>query len=106
MTPVGMKFTVLQACSDTGGKSLHLHWELLSKCNMKDPLVHTHPHAIETFEVLEGEREFYVKDKWLLAKKGDKLTVPKGVTQAFRSPTKNVVTVYNTPTGLYNEKLF
>ena len=96
MTPVGMKFTVLQTAADTAGKSLDLHWELLPGCNMKDPLVHTHPHAIETYEVLEGEMEFYVKDKWLLTKKGDKLTVPKGVTHAFRNPTKNIVTVYNT----------
>ena len=40
--------------------------------------------------------EFFVKDKWLLAKKGDRLTVPKGVTHAFRNPTQNIVTVYNT----------
>ena len=96
ITPVGMKFTVLQAGSDTGGKSLDLHWELLPKCNMKDPLVHIHPHAIETYEILNGEMEFYVKDQWLLARKGDKLTVPKGVTHAFRNPTENIVTVYNT----------
>lgn len=96
MTPVGMKFTVLQAGSDTGGKSLDLHWELLPKCNMKGPLVHTHPHAIETYEVLEGEMEFFLKDKWLPASKGDKLTVPKGVTHAFRNPTEKIVTVYNT----------
>jgi mannose-6-phosphate isomerase-like protein (cupin superfamily) len=96
MTPVGMRFTVLQASADTGGKSLDLHWELLPKCNMKDPLVHTHPNAIETYEVLEGEMEFFVKDKWLPAKKGDTLTVPKGVTHAFRNPTDNLVTVYNT----------
>jgi mannose-6-phosphate isomerase-like protein (cupin superfamily) len=96
MTPVGMKFTVLQAGADTGGKSLNLHWELLPGCNMKDPLVHTHPHAIETYEVLEGEMEFFVKDKWFLAAKGDQLTVPKGVTHAFRNPGKNCVTVYNT----------
>ncbi len=96
MTPVGMKFTVLQASADTGGKSLDLHWDLLPKCNMKDPLVHTHPHAIETYEVLEGEMEFFIKDKWLLAKKGDKLTVSKGVTHAFRNPTDKIVTVYNT----------
>jgi mannose-6-phosphate isomerase-like protein (cupin superfamily) len=96
MTPVGMKFTVLQAGADTSGKSLDLHWELLPQCNMQDPLVHTHPYAVETYEVLEGEMEFFVKDKWLPAKKGDKLTVPKGVTHAFRNPTENVVTVYNT----------
>jgi mannose-6-phosphate isomerase-like protein (cupin superfamily) len=96
MTPVGMRFTVLQAGADTGGKSLDLHWELLPKCNVKDPLVHTHPHAIETYEVLEGKMEFFVKDKWLPAKMGDKLTVPKGVTHAFRNPTEKIVRVYNT----------
>jgi len=96
MTPIGMKFTVLQSGTDTGGKSLDLHWELLPKCNMKDPLVHIHPHAIETYEVLEGEIEFFVKDKWIIARTGDKLTVPKGVTHAFRNPTEKTVTVFNT----------
>ena len=96
MTPMGMEFTVLQAGADTGGKSLDLHWKLFPKCNMKSPLVHTHPHAIETYEVLEGEMEFFVKDKWLPARRGDKLTVPKGMTHAFRNPTEDVVTVFNT----------
>ena len=96
MTPLGMKFTVLQTAADTQGKSLDLHWELSPGCNMKDPLVHTHPHAIETYEILEGEMEFFVKDKWLLAKNGEKLTVSKGVTHAFRNPTENIVKVYNT----------
>ena len=77
MTPVGMKFTVLQASADTGGRSLDLHWELLPGCNMKDPLVHTHPHAMETYEVLGGEMEFFVKDKWLLARKATNLTFLK-----------------------------
>ncbi len=96
MTTLGMKFTVLKAAADTNGQSLDLHWELLPGCNMKDPLVHTHPNAVETYEVLEGEMEFFVKDKWLPARKGDKLTVPVGVTHAFRNPTDKVVTVYNT----------
>ena len=51
MTPLGMKFTVIKNATDTDGKSLDLHWELLPGCNMKDPLVHTHPHAIETYEI-------------------------------------------------------
>jgi mannose-6-phosphate isomerase-like protein (cupin superfamily) len=96
MSPVGMKFTVLQSSADTNGKSLDLHWELLPGCNMKDPLVHTHPHAVETYEVLEGEMEFFIKDKWVTAKKGNKLVVPNGVTHAFRNPTKKIVTVLNT----------
>ena len=96
MSTVGMKFTVLQASADTGGNSLNLHWELLPGCNMKDPLVHIHPHAIETYEVLEGQMEFFIRDKWITAKKGDQLSVPKGVTHAFRNHTDEIVTVYNT----------
>jgi mannose-6-phosphate isomerase-like protein (cupin superfamily) len=96
MTPMGMKFTVLKTSADTGGKSLELHWELSPGCNMKDPLVHIHPNAIETYEVLEGEMEFFIKDKWLLAKKGDKLTVPKGLKHAFRNPSEKIVNVFNT----------
>lgn len=96
MTPLGMRFTVLQTSTDTAGKSLDLHWELLPGCNMKDPLLHTHPNAIETYEILEGEMEFFIKDKWVPAKKGDKLTVPEGVTHSFRNPTDKTVTVFNT----------
>lgn len=96
MSPLGMKFTVLQTAADTAGKSLDLHWDLLPGCNMKDPLVHIHPHAIETYEILEGKMEFFVKDKWIKAGKGDKLTVPIGVTHAFRNPTDELVRVYNT----------
>lgn len=96
MSPLGMKFTVLKTGADTEGRSLDLHWELLPGCNMADPLVHIHPHAIETYEVLEGEMEFFIKDKWIVARKGDKLSVPEGVVHAFRNPTDKIVTVYNT----------
>ncbi|GAB4028777.1 cupin domain-containing protein [Spirosoma koreense] len=96
MTPVGIKFTVLQASADTLGKSLELHWELLPGCNMKDPLVHVHPEAIETYEVLEGEMEFFVRDRWIAARAGDHLWVPKGVTHCFRNPTNQIVRVLNT----------
>ena len=96
MTPIGMKFTVLKNAEDTKGKSLDLHWELLPGCNMKDPLIHVHPHAIETYEILEGEMEFFVRDKWIKAKQGDQLTVDKNVKHAFRNPSGKIVRVYNT----------
>jgi len=96
MSPLGMKFTVLKSSEDTDGKSLDLEWELLPQCNMKDALVHTHPNAIETYEVLEGKMEFFVKDKWIHAEKGDKITVEKGVAHAFRNPTDKIVKVFNT----------
>lgn len=96
LLPLGMKFTVLKTGADTNGKSLDLHWDLLPGCNMKDPLLHIHPNAIETYEILEGEMEFYIKDKWVKAVKGDMLTVAAGVSHTFRNPTDKVVQVYNT----------
>lgn len=96
MTPMGMKFIVLQTSVDTNGKSLDLRWDLLPGCNMKDPLLHIHPNAIETYEIFEGEMEFFIKDKWLTAKKGDKLLVPIGTKHAFRNPSQRVVSVFNT----------
>ena len=96
MSPLGMIFTVVKSAEDTNGASLDLHWRLLPKCNMVDPLYHIHPEAIETYHVLKGEMEFYVKDKWIEAKAGDKLTVEKGVKHAFRVPGDEEVEVYNT----------
>jgi mannose-6-phosphate isomerase-like protein (cupin superfamily) len=96
MSPLGMVFTVVKSKEDTDGKSLDLEWELLPKCNMIDPLYHIHPEAIETYHILEGEMEFYIKDKWISTKKGDKLKVDVGVKHAFRNPTDKIVKVYNT----------
>ena len=96
MSSIGMVFTVVKSKKDTDGKSLDLEWELLPKCNMVDPLYHVHPEAIETYHILEGEMEFYVKDKWIKAKKGDKLKVDIGVKHTFRNPTDKIVKVYNT----------
>lgn len=96
MTPLGMKFIVLKTSADTDGKSLDLEWEILPGCNMKDSLIHIHPNAIETYEILEGEMEFFVKDKWTTLKKGGKLIVEKGVLHSFRNATNKIVKVYNT----------
>lgn len=63
---------------------------------MKNPLVHMHPDAVEGYEILEGKMEFFIKDKWITAKKGESLSVPAGVTHAFRNPGNETVTVYNT----------
>ncbi|MEZ5004360.1 MAG: cupin domain-containing protein [Chitinophagales bacterium] len=96
MSPLGMIFTVVKSKYDTNGKSLDLEWELLPQCNMVDPLYHIHPEAIETYHIQDGEMEFFIKDKWISAKKGDQLKVDVGVKHAFRNPTDKIVKVYNT----------
>jgi mannose-6-phosphate isomerase-like protein (cupin superfamily) len=106
MSPLGMMLTVIQTGADTNGKSLDLQMELFPGCNMKDPMLHIHPYAIETYEVLEGELEFFVKDKWVPAKKGDKLTVPIGVTHFFRNPTDKTAKVFNTHQPAFNMETY
>lgn len=95
--PMGPIMTVIKTASDTQGASLDLEWEVPPGLNMElDPFFHAHPNAIETYEILEGEMEFFIEDRWITAKKGDKLSVPKGVTHMFRNPSDQVVKLYNT----------
>lgn len=96
MSPLGMRFTVLQSRADTGNRSLDLHWELLPGCNMKEPLIHIHPNAVETYEILDGEMEFFIKDHWVRAKTGDHISVERGVKHSFRNPSGKAVKVFNT----------
>lgn len=96
MSPLRMVFTVVKSKADTDVKSLDLEWEILPGCNMVDPLYHIHPEAIETYLILEGEMEFFIHDRWVRARKGDKLTVDIGVKHAFRNPSDAIVKVYNT----------
>lgn len=97
ISPMGPIMTVIRNATDTNGESLDLEWEVPPYLNMElDPFFHKHPNAIETYEILEGEMEFFVNDKWYTAIKGDKLSVPKGVTHMFRNPTDKTAKVYNT----------
>jgi len=95
MTPLGMKFTVLKSSEDTHGKSLDLQWEVLPGCGMKHALVHSHPNAKETYEVLEGEVEFFVKDEWIRARKGDRFILSQGIAHSFRNPNRKTATLFN-----------
>ncbi len=71
-----------------------MEWEL-APYSGKPPL-HTHPNAIETYEILEGEMEVFFNDKWSTLKKGNKATVDKGISHTFKNSTNKTVRVYNT----------
>jgi len=96
LTSNGMKLTILKAGADTNGRSLDMECEILPGCNMNNPMMQTHPGQIVTYEVLEGELEFFVIDRWIKARKGESIFVDKGTTHTFRNPANNVARVYNT----------
>ncbi len=41
--------------------------------------VHIHPDAIETYTIMQGEMQVYLKDKWITDIAGDKIIVDKGI---------------------------
>lgn len=91
---IGMAMSIVKDSSQTNGKSLEMKWEVFS--GHASPPVHIHPHAIETYDILEGEMEFYIGGKWIPAKKGDKLRVEKGQPHTFRNNSGSSAFVYNT----------
>lgn len=51
------------------------------------PFVHTHPHATETYEVIDGTLEVYVEGTWETVHAGERHTVPPGTAHTFRNTT-------------------
>lgn len=91
---IGMAMSIEKTSSQTHGKSLEMKWEIFP--GPGSPPVHVHPNAVETYEILEGEMEFYIGGQWIPAKKGDKLRVEKGQPHTFRNNSEASAFVYNT----------
>ncbi|MBI2953485.1 MAG: cupin domain-containing protein [Chloroflexi bacterium] len=47
--------------------------------------LHRHPHKDEVFDVVEGEGEIYVGDRWLRAGRGTMVHVPPGIEHGLRN---------------------
>ena len=91
---IGMTMVFLKNASQTDGKSFEMEWEVFPHAD--GPPIHIHPHAIETYEILEGEMEFYIDGKWMKAKQGDKLVAEIGQPHTFRNKTDKMARVFNT----------
>lgn len=91
---IGMAMTIVKNASQTNGKSFEMKWEVYSLPDT--PPVHIHPNAIETYEILDGEMEFFIGKQWIKAKKGDKLRAEKGEPHTFRNRSGKSAFVYNT----------
>ncbi len=93
-TELGMVMTIVKSSKDTDGKSLEMEWTLSPKS--EGTPIHIHPAAIETYEILSGELEVFIKDKWIKAKVGEKITIEKGEPHTFKNTSDEFVRVYNT----------
>ncbi len=59
------------------------------------PPPHVHPHAVEVFEVLEGEFDLLVNRSWQTVKAGEWVSVEPGVRHTFRNRSGADVVVRN-----------
>jgi hypothetical protein len=51
------------------------------------PPSHIHPRQHETYEVLQGEAEFLLGGKKVIAKQGDKIEIPANTPHTFKNNT-------------------
>ena len=93
LRPLDTKFHIKRTAAETGGSSLEMEWELGPKTGGTP--VHIHPHATESYEVIEGRLEVYVAGEWRMLKPGDRVTVEPGVPHTFRNASTEVARVYN-----------
>lgn len=101
---IGMTMVFLNNETHTDGKSFDMEWEVFPHAD--GPPIHIHPNAIETYEILAGEMEFYINGKWIKATKGDKLVAEMGQPHTFRNRSNDIARVFNTHQPALNYKGF
>ena len=89
--PLGMKFYIKKTAAETNGQSFEMDMELVPQTDAG--IIHIHPHAIESYEVLQGKFDVYVNGKWRTLSVGEKAVVDKGVPHTFRNASSETTAV-------------
>ncbi len=76
----GAKFTIKVLTSETCNSYTIL--DVIHPPNI-GPATHIHPKGSETFYIIDGEYEFILKNKTIMAKTGDMIFVPKETPHKF-----------------------
>jgi len=92
--PLQTKFIIKKTAAETDGQSFEMEWELGPQTGGTP--IHIHPHAIETYEVVQGKLDVYVNGSWKTLSVGEKVAVEKGVPHTFRNASDETTRVYNT----------
>jgi mannose-6-phosphate isomerase-like protein (cupin superfamily) len=94
LSPIGAEFRILKTADDTNRDPLEMEWTLAPKAHGTPE--HIHPHATESYHVLEGKLDYQVNGKWHTLSAGESAAVPPGVRHTFRNPADVVTRVHNT----------
>jgi mannose-6-phosphate isomerase-like protein (cupin superfamily) len=78
-----MWWEITRSSEDTAGELFEAtNW---IEPRMPGPLVHVHPTAEESYEVIEGALEVYMNGDWSPVRAGEKATVPARVPHSVRN---------------------
>lgn len=91
--PLNTKFFVKKTAAETNGAALEMEWELGLQTGGTP--VHTHPEAIETYEVLDGTLDVFLDGTWTSLSAGEKVVVEAGEAHTFRNSSDQITRVYN-----------
>ncbi len=94
LTPIGAVFRIKKTAAETDGRSFQMEWELAPETGGTP--VHIHPHALESYEVLQGELDVFIDGTWRTLTPGEKVVVNPGVPHTFRNASQATARVYNT----------
>ncbi len=89
MRAIKIKLTVIKVSQE----SLDLEFEL--GANSGGTPVHTHPNAVEVYEVLKGKFDAYLNGIWKTYDAGEKIVIEKGVPHTFRNSSEKITPVLN-----------
>ena len=94
LSPIGAVFRITKTAAETHGRSFEMEWELAPETG-GTPL-HIHPHALESYQVLQGELDVYIDGTWKTLTPGEKVVVDLGVPHTFRNASQTTARVHNT----------
>ena len=94
LSPIGATFRVLRTGDDTNGEALEMEWKLAPHASGTP--VHTHPHATESYEIVEGRLDVFIDGAWRTLSPGESASVPPGIPHTFRNPGDSFTIVRNT----------
>lgn len=82
--PDGSQYILRTPAADVGGDYVEFEW--VYEPGVFAPPPHVHPSQVEDYEVLEGELEVLIGDKWQTLRTGESASVPVGVNHTFKRP--------------------
>lgn len=89
--PGGSVFCVDQSTSDTEGE--FVSFELTIAPGLPSPPPHLHPRSSDVFEMISGELDIMIGEKWRTLRPGEEVSVPAGTPHTVRNSFGAPVTV-------------